>query len=153
MNQVAEGVKSAPIVCELAQAHEVYMPIAEQMRACVQEGRSAMEAYRGLVEVRRPERSTPTNHGSPSSFSPPASHLDPSFGQLLGDLQGPVARISAKGDIATLDRSWQLEWGVRAGTSWKRRSGDRCPSGSGRRRSGVRNLDAASGAMSSSGLG
>ena len=49
MNQVAEGVKSAPIVCELAQAHEVYMPIAEQMRACVQEGRSAMEAYRGLV--------------------------------------------------------------------------------------------------------
>ena len=46
--------------------------------------------------------------------------LDPSFGQLLGDLQGPVARISAKGDIATLDRSWQLEWGVRAGTSWKR---------------------------------
>ena len=49
MNQVAEGVKSAPIVCELAAQHGVYMPIAEQMRACVQEGRTAMEAYRGLV--------------------------------------------------------------------------------------------------------
>ncbi len=49
MNQVAEGVKSAPIVCELAARHGVYMPIAEQMRACVEEGRSAFEAYRGLV--------------------------------------------------------------------------------------------------------
>lgn len=49
MNQVAEGVKSAPIVCELAARHGVYMPIAEQMRACVQEGRTAMQAYQGLV--------------------------------------------------------------------------------------------------------
>ncbi len=48
--------------------------------------------------------------------------LDPSFGQLLGDLQGPVARISAKGDIATLDRSWRIEWAVLAGTDWKRAS-------------------------------
>lgn len=49
MNQVAEGVKSAPIVVELAERHGVYMPIAEQMRACVEDGRSALHAYAGLV--------------------------------------------------------------------------------------------------------
>ncbi len=50
MNQVAEGVKSAPIVCEIAEQAGVYVPIAEQMRACVQEGRSAQHAYAGLVK-------------------------------------------------------------------------------------------------------
>ena len=49
MTQVAEGVKSAPIVVELAERHGVYVPIAEQMRACVQEGRPALEAYASLV--------------------------------------------------------------------------------------------------------
>jgi len=49
MDQVAEGVKSAPIVVELAAELGVYMPIAEQVRACVQEGRSANSAYVGLV--------------------------------------------------------------------------------------------------------
>lgn len=49
MDQVAEGVKSAPIVCEIAEEHGVYMPIAEQVRACVQDGRSARHAYAGLV--------------------------------------------------------------------------------------------------------
>ena len=50
MNQVAEGVKSAPIVCEIADEYGIYMPIAEQMRACVQQGRSALDAYAGLVK-------------------------------------------------------------------------------------------------------
>jgi len=50
MNQVAEGVKSAPIVVALAQAVGVYMPIAEQMCACVEQGRSAVDAYAGLVQ-------------------------------------------------------------------------------------------------------
>lgn len=49
MDQVAEGVKSAPIVVELAQQHGVTMPIAEQMRACVEDGRSPTQAYAGLV--------------------------------------------------------------------------------------------------------
>ncbi len=49
MDQVAEGVKSAPIVCEIAEELGVYMPIAEQVRACVKEGRSAVLAYTGLV--------------------------------------------------------------------------------------------------------
>ncbi len=52
MDQVAEGVKSAPIVCEIAEEHGVYMPIAEQVRACVQEGRTAVDAYAGLVANR-----------------------------------------------------------------------------------------------------
>lgn len=46
--------------------------------------------------------------------------LDPSFGQLIGDLAGPVARIDRKGAVATLDRSWQIDWGVLAGPDWKR---------------------------------
>ena len=46
--------------------------------------------------------------------------LDPSFGQLIGDLSGPVARISKEGAVATLDGSWRIEWGVLAGPEWKR---------------------------------
>ena len=49
MNQVAEGVKSAKIVLELAEEYGVEMPIAREMRACVTEGRSAIDAYRGLT--------------------------------------------------------------------------------------------------------
>ncbi len=49
MDQVAEGVKSAPIVCEVAKELGVYMPIAEQVRAVVQEGRQATGAYAGLI--------------------------------------------------------------------------------------------------------
>jgi len=49
MNQVAEGVKSAKIVLELAEEYGVEMPIATEMKACVTEGRSATDAYRGLV--------------------------------------------------------------------------------------------------------
>jgi len=50
MNQVAEGVKSAKIVLELAEEYGVEMPIAAEMRAVVTEGRSATRAYRGLVQ-------------------------------------------------------------------------------------------------------
>lgn len=49
MNQVAEGVKSAKIVLELADEYGVDMPIAREMKACVTEGRSSMRAFRGLV--------------------------------------------------------------------------------------------------------
>ncbi len=48
MNQVAEGVKSARTVVELATEHGVEMPIAAEVDAVVNEGRSAREAYRGL---------------------------------------------------------------------------------------------------------
>ena len=49
MHQVAEGVKSAPVVMSLAEDHGVEMPIAEQVHAVVTAGRSAAEAYDGLL--------------------------------------------------------------------------------------------------------
>lgn len=55
MNQVAEGVKAAPVVVSLAREVGVEVPIAEEVRAVVTEGRSAREAYRGLL--RRPRTS------------------------------------------------------------------------------------------------
>lgn len=54
MEQVAEGVKSAPTVVELARQHGVEMPIVEEVCAVVTEGRTAVEAYRGLL--RRPQQ-------------------------------------------------------------------------------------------------
>jgi len=49
MNQVAEGVKSCRTVLELAEAHGVEMPIAAEVVGVVHEGRTARDAYRGLV--------------------------------------------------------------------------------------------------------
>jgi glycerol-3-phosphate dehydrogenase (NAD(P)+) len=49
MNQVAEGVKSARTVMELAHENGVEMPIAAEVDAVVNEGRTADEAYRGLA--------------------------------------------------------------------------------------------------------
>jgi glycerol-3-phosphate dehydrogenase (NAD(P)+) len=49
MSQVAEGVKSARTVMELAAEHDVAMPIAAEVDAVVNEGRTPQEAYRGLA--------------------------------------------------------------------------------------------------------
>ncbi|MCC5951170.1 MAG: NAD(P)H-dependent glycerol-3-phosphate dehydrogenase [Acidimicrobiia bacterium] len=49
MQQVAEGVKSARVVMELAEEFGVEMPIAEQVYRVCHEGCSAEEAYRGLL--------------------------------------------------------------------------------------------------------
>ena len=49
MNMVAEGVKTSSVVMELAREHDVEMPIAEQVYGVINEGRSAVEAYRGLL--------------------------------------------------------------------------------------------------------
>jgi glycerol-3-phosphate dehydrogenase (NAD(P)+) len=51
MNQVAEGVKSARTVMELAEEHEVLMPIAAEVDAVINQGRHPREAYRGLRRV------------------------------------------------------------------------------------------------------
>jgi glycerol-3-phosphate dehydrogenase (NAD(P)+) len=48
MRQVAEGVKTARTVMELAAEHDVRMPIAFEVDQVVNEGRDAREAYRGL---------------------------------------------------------------------------------------------------------
>ncbi len=54
MNQVAEGVKSAPIVVELGRRHGVELPISEEVRAVVEDGLTAEEAYRDLLH--RPQQ-------------------------------------------------------------------------------------------------
>ena len=48
MGQVAEGVKTARPVMQLAEEHDVFMPIAAEIDAVVNEGRTPREAYRGL---------------------------------------------------------------------------------------------------------
>jgi glycerol-3-phosphate dehydrogenase (NAD(P)+) len=48
MNQVAEGVKSARTVMQLAEEYGVTMPIAAEVDAVINEGRHPVEAYRGL---------------------------------------------------------------------------------------------------------
>jgi len=48
MGQVAEGVKTARPVMQLAQEHDVFMPIAAEVDAVVNEGRHPRDAYRGL---------------------------------------------------------------------------------------------------------
>jgi glycerol-3-phosphate dehydrogenase (NAD(P)+) len=47
MNMVAEGVKTARVVMELADEYGIDMPIAEQVFAVCNENRPAAEAYRG----------------------------------------------------------------------------------------------------------
>ena len=49
MNQVAEGVKSCRTVVELADEHGVEMPIAAEVVGVVHDGRTAFDAFRGLI--------------------------------------------------------------------------------------------------------
>lgn len=49
MHMVAEGVKASRVVSELAEAFDVEMPIVGEVYAVCHEGRSAQEAYRGLL--------------------------------------------------------------------------------------------------------
>jgi glycerol-3-phosphate dehydrogenase (NAD(P)+) len=49
MNMVAEGVKTSKVVMELSEEHGLDLPIASEVHACCHEGRSAAEAYSGLL--------------------------------------------------------------------------------------------------------
>jgi len=49
MNMVAEGVKTSAVVAELGEQYGIEMPIAEEVYAVVHQGRTAEEAYRGLL--------------------------------------------------------------------------------------------------------
>jgi glycerol-3-phosphate dehydrogenase (NAD(P)+) len=53
MDQVAEGVKSVPVVLDLATKYGVEMPIAKQVHAVCFEGLSAADAYRNLLGHRQ----------------------------------------------------------------------------------------------------
>ena len=50
MRQVAEGVKSARTVLQLGEEYGVEMPIASEVNGVVNEGRTAQEAFRGLLK-------------------------------------------------------------------------------------------------------
>ena len=50
MDQVAEGVKSTPVVAALARSLGVDMPITEGVRAVIEDGRPAAAAYRALLD-------------------------------------------------------------------------------------------------------
>jgi len=52
MNMVAEGVKTSKVVCEIADEYGVDMPIATEVRAVCHDGRTALEAYAGLLKRR-----------------------------------------------------------------------------------------------------
>jgi glycerol-3-phosphate dehydrogenase (NAD(P)+) len=52
MKMVAEGVKTSRTVMELADQHGIEMPIAREVYMVVNEGRTAEEAFRGLLRTR-----------------------------------------------------------------------------------------------------
>ena len=49
MNQVAEGVKAASVIMELAEKYGLHMPIAREVDAVVNHGATVEDAYRGLM--------------------------------------------------------------------------------------------------------
>lgn len=52
MGQVAEGIKTVGTVMELAQTHDVNMPIAYEVNQVINHGRSPAEAFRGLRRIK-----------------------------------------------------------------------------------------------------
>jgi glycerol-3-phosphate dehydrogenase (NAD(P)+) len=48
MNMVAEGIKTCSVVVDLARIHSVDMPIAREVDAVVNHGRTVRQAFRGL---------------------------------------------------------------------------------------------------------
>jgi glycerol-3-phosphate dehydrogenase (NAD(P)+) len=49
MQMVAEGVKTSRVVMEIAERRGIDMPIAREVYGAIHEGRSARQAYRGLI--------------------------------------------------------------------------------------------------------
>lgn len=51
LRQVAEGVKTAPVVMELAAHHGLELRIAAEVDAVINHGRPVLDTYRGLLRV------------------------------------------------------------------------------------------------------
>ncbi|HAS45027.1 MAG TPA: NAD(P)H-dependent glycerol-3-phosphate dehydrogenase [Microscillaceae bacterium] len=51
MAEVAEGVKTAKVVVELAKQYELHMPIATEVYKVLYQGSTAQEAFRGLLRM------------------------------------------------------------------------------------------------------
>ncbi len=59
MNMVAEGVKSAPVVIELAAEHEIEMPIAHEVNRVIRGEGTPTQAFRGLLRQASGSESDP----------------------------------------------------------------------------------------------
>ena len=59
MNQVAEGVKSTAPVWQMACAMGIELPIVREVHAVIHEGRSASQAFRGLLSTRARSEAEP----------------------------------------------------------------------------------------------
>jgi len=59
MHMVAEGVRTTRVVIDLAARHGVEMPIAHEVFGVLYEGRTAQQAYRGLVRHRAGDEGEP----------------------------------------------------------------------------------------------
>lgn len=51
MNEVAEGVKTAKVVMELAKDYKVPMPISEEVYKVLYEGNTIQDAFKGLLKI------------------------------------------------------------------------------------------------------
>lgn len=51
MSEVAEGVKTAKVVMELAKDYDVHMPISEEVYKVLYEGNTVDDAFRGLLKI------------------------------------------------------------------------------------------------------
>jgi glycerol-3-phosphate dehydrogenase (NAD(P)+) len=60
MNQVAEGVKTVPVVCALADEVGVEVPIASEILRVINGEQSAPQAYRGLLGRSMRHETNPT---------------------------------------------------------------------------------------------
>jgi glycerol-3-phosphate dehydrogenase (NAD(P)+) len=49
---VAEGVKTCRVVMELAEHFDIEMPICREVYGAIHQGKSALQAYRGLIRHR-----------------------------------------------------------------------------------------------------
>lgn len=59
MNEVAEGVKTAKAVMELAKEHKVDMPISEEVYKVLYEGNTVYDAFKGLIKIESGTESEP----------------------------------------------------------------------------------------------
>ena len=57
--EVAEGVKTAKVVMELAKDHNVHMPISEEVFKVLYKGNTVEDAFRGLLKLESGSESEP----------------------------------------------------------------------------------------------
>jgi len=59
MSMVAEGVKTCPVVMDLANKYNVEMPITQEVNKVIQDGNTVKDAFRGLLRRRTKSESDP----------------------------------------------------------------------------------------------